>query len=118
MKKILLILAIILCAMCADAQIGKTARGLSRAKTTIKVPRIKIPRVARLPYPFIGPTMDEIDRAIKSTQRTPLTFKVPTVTPPQQQNAKERCPKGEKGEKSEKRHVGNHRAHKQVHGDS
>ena len=83
MKKILLILAIILCAMCADAQIGKTARGLSRAKTTIKVPRIKIPRVARLPYPFIGPTMDEIDRAIKSTQRTPLTFKVPTVTPPQ-----------------------------------
>ena len=37
---------------------------------------------------------------------------------PQQQNAKERCPKGEKGEKSEKRHAGNHRAHKQVHGDS
>lgn len=84
MKKILLILAIILCAMCADAQTGKIARGLSRAKTAFKEPRINIPRVAtrRPPYHFIGPTMSEINKARKSTQRTPLTFKVPTVPPP------------------------------------
>ena len=82
MKKILLILAIILCAMCADAQTGKIARGLSRAKTAFKEPRIKIPRVARPRYRFIGPTMSEINKARKSTQRTSLTFKVPTVSPP------------------------------------
>ena len=61
MKKILLILAIILCAMCADAQTGKIARELSRAKTAFKEPRIKIPRVARPPYPFIGLTINEIE---------------------------------------------------------
>ena len=104
MKKILLILAIILCAMCADAQTGKIARGLSRAKTAFKEPRIKIPRVAtrKPPYPFIGPTMIEIDKTRKSTQRTPLTFKVPTVSPPNSKTQKNAAQKAKKARKARK----------------
>ena len=104
MKKILLILAIILCAMCAEAQTGKIARGLSRAKTAFKEPRIKIPRVAtrKPPYPFIGPTMIEIDKTRKSTQRTPLTFKVPTVSPPNSKTQKNAAQKAKKARKARK----------------
>ena len=99
MKKILLILAIILCAMCADAQIGKIAQGLSKAKKVLKVPRINPPRVARLPYPFIGLTISEIDKARKSTQRPPLTLKVPTVSPPNSKTQKNAAQKAKKARK-------------------
>lgn len=104
MKKILLILAIILCAMCADAQTGKIARGLSRAKTAFKEPRINIPRVAtrKPPYHFIGPTMSEINKARKSTQRTSLTIKVPTVSPPTSKTQKNAAQKAKKARKARK----------------
>lgn len=101
MKKILLILAIILCAMCANAQIGKIGQGLSKAKKAIKVPRINIPKVPRL-NPFIGPTIIEIDKARKSTQLTPLTFKVPTVSPPSSKTQKNAAQKAKKARKARK----------------
>lgn len=101
MKKILLILAIILCAMCADAQIGKIAKGLSKAKTTIKGPRFNPPRVPRL-NPFIGLTISEIDKARKSTQRTLLTLKVPTVSPPNSKTQKNAAQKAKKARKARK----------------
>ena len=105
MKKILLILAIILCAMCADAQFGKIARGLPRPKITIKVPRINIPKVARPPYSFIGPTMIEIDKArnsIQRIQRNSLTIKVPTVSPPNSKTQKNAAQKSKKAKKARK----------------
>lgn len=82
MKKILLILAIILCAMCADAQIGSIARGLSRAKSAFKAPHLNLPKAATrgYHYRFVGPIMSEAYKAQKATQRSSLSTQVPNTS--------------------------------------